>query len=404
MPAMWSTTHHEYQVGPARHLLQRAVPTAADDGQATLLVFARDSGHRHGSGWRMAPVRREGLRLRRLRPQDGLPELVDVALHVDPDCGFSTFTRHLPGGTYLLGVQRQLRQRRVWNEMVLHVAAPGWRTEVWLDAVDDSAAGAEGRRFDLESASVHVAPRGQPGTLEDAAARHTELLRDALVDELHAPGSAPAFGTQVLLPDDPGALGPIGVLPAAALAARRALLQTDAVQAACAWLGRHWSAASADVAALATIGRRGPPHPPVLAPDAVPMLTPSWDLLARTPGALALALPVQRTVGSWRMASSLWVMTQRPDDPAGTAPVCPSRRWRGSRPAPADLAAALGPRTPAPSPLHQALRAALIDARDKDDPAALPAVVDRVAGAAGLGREVVLEALADLERSASAAR
>lgn len=76
-------------------------------------------------------------------------------------------------GTYLLGMKRRLRERWVRDEMVLHVAA-GWRTEVWIDAINDSQ---DGSRFDLESANVRVAPRDSADALDEEAAANRIAAR-----------------------------------------------------------------------------------------------------------------------------------------------------------------------------------------------------------------------------------
>jgi hypothetical protein len=409
MPAAWSATHHEFHMGPALHLLRQSVPADPLDGQATLLVFARDSAHTGGSAWRMDPALRRGLRLLRLPGSGGAPEPLPVDLQVDAGGAFSTFTRHQPGGTCLLGVKRRLRERWVWDEMVLHLAA-GWRTEVWLDAVDD---GQDGRRFDLESASVRIVRRDRAAPLEEASGRQTELLSNALADRLRSPGTTPAgAGGSMALPGDMEALGPMGVLLAATLMTRAAAPDAAAVDAAAQWLAQAWNPTGADVAALR---RWVAQHaagaqqllPQALPADAVPMLATSWALLAGPPGPGALSLPVQRTVGCWRVASDLWVLTQRPDDEAAAAapppgPAAPLPRLADGRPDLRRVTAALARPPAALSPLHQALRAALMDAQDEDGPGALDAVPGAVAATAGLGQAVVLEALQDLWQAASA--
>jgi hypothetical protein len=410
MPAAWSATHHEFHIGPAQHLLQQAVPASALDGEATLLVFARDSAHTGGGAWRMDPALRHGLRLLRLPGSGGAPEPLPLDLQVDDGRAFSTFTRHLPGGTCLLGVKRRLRERWVWDEMVLHLAAPGWRTEVWLDAVDD---GQDGRRFDLESASVRIVRRDRTAPLEDAGARQTELLGNALADHARTPGTTvpPGGGNPMTLPGDLEALGPMGVLLAATLMTRAAAPDAAAVDAAAHWLAQAWSATSADVAALRrwvaqqAAGAANLP-PAALAADAVPMLAASWALLAGPPASSALSMQAQRTVGCWRMASDLWVLTQRPDDEAAAAlpgPAAPLPRLADGRPDLRRVAAALARPPAALSPLHQALRAALMDAQDEDGPDALAAVPGAVAATAGLGEAMVQEALQGLWQAATAA-
>lgn len=184
---------------------------------------------------------------------------------------------------------------------------------------------------------------------------------------MRSPGSAGLLGNHVTLPDDLTDLGPMGVLFAAALMMRAAMPDLGSVQRAMAWLGKAWSADSADLryacekvsAAAHTL------NSPVLAANAVPMLTCSWGLLANAPGHTALSEPAQRSVGWWRMVSALWVMTQRSDDAdkcEGDTAAATSSAQPGSLPRLRDelpnlkcVAAALGRPFPALSPLHQSL-------------------------------------------------
>lgn len=412
MPAAWSTTHREFQMRPAAAAIARAVPTNSTEAPATVLVFARDSACA-GGNWRMSEALRSGLRLRRLLSDGSTLLPVPISIVVDRDCGFSTFVQHLSDGTYLLGAKRRLRERWVWDEMVLHVAA-GWRTEVWIDSIDDSQ---DGSRFDLELASVRVAPRHSTDGLDAESARQTELLREALADDMRSPSSAGLFGNQVTLPEDLTDLGPMGVMFATALMMRANLPNLESVQRALAWLGMAWSADSADVAALRHACGKALPAPhepdvPVLAANAVPMLACSWSLLADAPGQTALSVSVQQSVGWWRTASSLWVTTQRSDDAdksesdraavSGAASLGALLALDGELPDLKRIAAAIGRPFPALSPLHQTLRAALLDACDDNEPDALLAVIDRVAAEADLSQAVVRSAVADLRRAAEA--
>ncbi|MCK7495135.1 MAG: hypothetical protein MZW92_31605 [Comamonadaceae bacterium] len=172
IPAGWSEPRHEYQTGPAGQLLDRAIPGTGDAGDATLFLFARDSRHHPSDGpWRMIESARRALRLQQLDPASG--EFKDIALdfQFDDSGGWCSFTRHLASGTYALGARRRLRERAVWDELVLHVAA-GWRTEVFVDCIDDIA---DGRRYDLDNAAIHIAPRTHARSLDGDTVRQTEL-------------------------------------------------------------------------------------------------------------------------------------------------------------------------------------------------------------------------------------
>lgn len=402
VPAGWSRSHHEYQMGPCGSLLDRAgadAGTAA--GDATLFVFARDSEHRSGP-WKMALELRRALRLQRL-VADGASEEVALQIEADDGAAWCSFTQPLQSGTWLLGARRRLRGRWVWDEIVLHVAA-GWRTEVYLDAIDDTEAG---RRYDLDDAALFVAPRTAGSLYGSEAVRRTELLRAALV---RAAGSGDADDP---MPEfDPDTLGPAGVLYAAALETLEAVPGTVQLGRWLRWLHHRWSPHSADVRLLerwlAAQGRRrdeAPPPPLTLAGDAVPMLAGSYALLARPEVAAALAPAVQHRVAMWRTTGGLWVQTQQPEDGAAAAPAAAAalpRRADGT-PDLQRIAAALGRPNPALSPLHQMLRGALIDARDEADPAALAAAAAGVARAAAVGDDTLHEVLADLWRLSAAA-
>jgi len=398
VPAGWSRSHHEYQMGPCGSLLDRAGQAAASaPGDATLFVFARDSAHPRGAAWAMAPELRRALRLRRLAADDGATEAAPLQLDADEADGWCSFTQHLQAGTWRLGVRRRLRGRVVWDEIVLHVAR-GWRTEVYLDAIDDSE---DGRRYDLDDAAVFVAPRGAGSLYGSDPVRRTELLREALLR-----GTGAGDADSPMPGFDPEALGPAGVLLAAALETLELLPNTAQVRQWLHWLRDRWSPASADVQLLerwcgAEARRAGEALPPAitLADDAVPMLARSFALLARPELGVALSGVAQHEVAMWRTAGGAWVAMQRPEPlpgAAGAAPPGPMPAAADGEPDLAQIAAALGRPHPLASPLHQMLRCALIDARDEADLAALSRAVAAVAREAAVGEAVVRAAIADL--------
>lgn len=392
IPAGWSLTRHEYQTEPARQLLDRAVPGAGDTGDATLFVFARDSSHRPSGPWQMSDSARRALRLQQLDSSSG--EFKDVALdlQLNDGGGWCSFTRHLASGTYAVGARRRLGARAVWDELVLHVAA-GWRTEVFVDCIDDTV---DGRRYDLDNAAMNISPRMHAGTLDDGSVRQTELLREALARGYQRPAE------RKTMPVDPAVWGPFGTLLAAALVTFEQEPDTGQLRHSLQWLRDHWSGASADVmllerwCAVQNLGH-GAPGPELLAmpDDAVPMLGRSWALAADTALRVEFAPVVQRAVSLWRAAAPLWVQMQRPEALA-------ARRLRGRKPLRAAapmptlsrdnrqepdlrrIAAGLGRPRAVLSPLHQALRHALIDARDEDGPEPIQRAIDEFSRSAAL--------------------
>lgn len=410
-PAQWSKSRHEFHQDAAAHWLGHASQVSAwPDSTATLLVFARDSAHSSGQAWRMNAALRQGLRLRRLMPGSG--EVLPVDLHVVSDAGsaFTAFKIDLPAGTYLLGAKRRLRARWVWDEMPLTLAAPDWRTEVWLDCEDDEQ---DLRRFDLDSASVLVAPRDDTGWMDSPAARTTELLRGALTQRaLAAQTGVSRLPAGFLIP--PEAAGPMAALYAATALAQDAAPDTGPLRERLQWLAQEWSALSADVVVLqrrCEVLERGPGAAPLpaltLAPDAVPMLQDNWNWIRQGPLDVHLSRAVQQVVGLWRTAGDWWVQTQRPDVDNDLA--APTVGLRPALPRLPDgaldlgrIADSLGRPDPLQSPLHQTLRNLLRDARGAADPALLEGVVTSVAAAAALDTDVVLEALGDLWAGAQA--
>lgn len=401
IPASWSTTRHEFHHYPAESLLAAASRQAPPDDYGVLFLFARDSAHRPGAAWSMDESLRTGLRLRRLGAADCRPEDQPIEPHVDAGAGIVHCIAAVPDGVYLLGVERRLRERTLWDEMVVQVTA-GWRTEIWLDTLDDVQ---HGSRFDLDTAAMRVTRWDRPPELDAPWSRQTELLRDLLADSLREPSLASgAVPLPATLPDLES-LGPMGVLLAATLATRAPKPDRLAIRTATDWLAHAWNADSADVIALqrwCKTHRAGnaarKPHRPL--PAAVPMLKTSWSLLFAGPPSMHLSAGAQREIGWWRTASDLWLTTQRPADGAFAEP-------DQSLPLPttpdgaADLHAladALRRPVPGISPFQQSLRHAVLSATEEDDDgearaAPLDAVLSTQAQAAELDLPVVETAM-----------
>lgn len=406
IPAGWSRSHHEFHQGAAAQWLAAQAESAQLPGaNATLLVFARDSGHVWGQPWRMRNPLRKGLRLMRVLPTTGELRAVKLQVHTDAARAFSAFKIDLPGGTYLLGVKRRLRKRWVWDEMPLHVSAQGWRTEVWLDCQDDEQ---DGRRFDLDSASPLVVPRQAPSWIDTEHARSTELLRALL---LQPTLNAKDVTTAVKASFQPDSAGPMATLYAATLLARVQSPQVTRVQKLLTWLTQHWSAASADVALLqrwceSAARATGARRPPALSlpNDAVPMLALNWALLTDARCDAQLAKPMQAAVALWRTSSEAWVQTQRPELVASASNVKPCKSALLPRLADGAIdllrmAQSLGRPDPTLSPFHQSLRSVLLDACEDGSLEQLKRVLAEVVKSSALDDGVLEQALQDLWRT-----
>lgn len=410
IPASWSTTHHEFHHYPAESLLEAASRQPPPDDHGVLFVFAHDSAHRPGAAWSMDESLRTGLHLRRLGTADCRPDDQPIDPQVEADAGIVHFSAPLPAGVYLLGIERRLRERTLWDEMVVLITA-GWRTEIWLDTLDDIH---HGSRFDLDAAAVRIARWDRPPELDAPWSRQTELLRDLLADSLREPSLASRdVPLPATLPDLEG-LGPMGVLLAATLATRASKPDRLAIRAATDWLAQTWNADSADVIALqrwcsahrAGSAARKPHRPP---PAAVPMLKTSWSLLFAGPPATRLSANAQCEIGWWRTASDLWLTIQRPADGsfAEADPLLPLPTTPyGATDLPA-LADALRRPVAGISPLQQSLRHAVLSAAEDnaegDAPTApLDAIVSTQARAAELDLPVVQMALQMLWQVAAA--
>lgn len=399
VPAPWSTSHHEYQLGPCDHLLQQAAQSAASmgEGQAGLMLFARDSAHdpRESEDWAMRPEARRAFRLRPLVAR-GLGTAVNLPLQGEDRFGWCGFTVQLPAGLWVLSVGRPLRDQWVFDELLVQLV-PGWRTEVFLDCVDDPVAG---RRYDMESAAHWIAPANDGGSLHSSELREADVLRWSLVNRAV---DAEAWDR---LADDLGSASagdsvhPVSALYALVRESMQLLPDLPHMLALLDRLEMHWTRDNLDLQVfrrwcrLQDAQESGPGDLPELKLGAgrVPLLARSWELLAEIGAADALDVAVQRSIAIWRTASAPWVLLQRTEVPEEAHP--PPRQPTDMPASLSELANALGRPLPNASLLHQALRSALLATRNEPDQQ--PAATERVARSMGVGPELVREALADL--------
>lgn len=403
IPLQETSTHHEYHYYPVMDLaslaVNRAYQTGFPDSVATLMIFARDSAHQDSAFWSMTPEVREGLRLRRLDDETGEPRIVPCEIMVDVRRGYSTILLNdLPPGTYLFGVRRRQKDVWSWQEMVLTLASSWWRTEVYLDSVDDEFTG---RRFDLETASVLVEPGKGSGSLYGSEARFTEAARLALAE-----GRVGVDDHLLHWLSGIGMPSPMLALYTAYALTLSSEPAVDRVRALCQHLKDRWTDRSADVKLLegwcASLGGKENQSPSLeFRPDEVPMITYGWKIAARLGQGAILPVPAQCHVGMWRTSSTIWTQTQVPSDIKAMLPF--ALRTVGSLPRCPDgsvdfevVSDALSRPSHELSPLQQTLRRTLIDAREMGELDSVGATLEQIGVASGVDASVVLIALEGL--------
>ncbi|MBX7134719.1 MAG: caspase family protein [Fimbriimonadaceae bacterium] len=406
IPLPETRTHHEYHYHPVMDLaseaVKRAVQTGFPDSVATLMIFARDSAHSESATWRIDFQVREGLRLTRLDDETGEPRTVACEISVDERRGYSAvLLNDLRPGTYLLGVRRRQGDIWLWQEMVLTLASSWWRTEVYLDSVDDEFTG---RRFDLDSASVLVEPGWGSGSLYGSEARFAEVARIALTE-----GRVGVDDHLLDMLAGQGIPSPMLALYTAYALALQPKPPVDRVRTLCEHLNDRWTRRSADVKLLQhwceqVSGRDSSTASIDFRPDEVPMINLGWDIAERLGKGARVSEAAQRRIGSWRTASALWTQTQVPSDfmkpvlaPYAAASLPHGRDGR------IDYAAVcntlVGPSEQL-SPLQQTLRRTLINARENEELDSIGSALERIGAASGVGPRVVQLAIEGMLSSA----
>lgn len=403
IPLEETSTHHEYHYYPVMDLaslaVNRAFETGFPESVATLMVFARDSAHEESTYWAMPQQVREGLRVRRLDDETGEPRFIPCEVIVDDRRGYSALLLNdLPPGTYLLGIRRLQRDAWFWQEMVLTLASSWWRTEVYLDSVEDDFTG---RRFDLESASVLIEPGKGGGSLYGSEARFTEAARIALSE-----GRLGVDNHLLHWLLGPGIPSPMLALYTAYALALSAEPDVNRVRTLCDHLKERWTERSADVKLLegwcVAAGGKESESPSIeFRPDEVPMIAYGWEVAARLGQGAALPLAVQEHIGVWRISSTLWTQTQVPLAEQGIHTF--RRRTTHQLPRRLDgavdfqaLSGALIRPSHELSPLQQALRRALIDAREIGELDSVGPTLEKIGAASGVDADVVVRALEGL--------
>lgn len=409
IPLENTSTHHEYHYYPAMDLgataVQRAHRSGFPDSVGTLMVFARDAAHKFGTQWSMPLGTREGLRVRKLDEKTGAPKIVPCEPVVDDKKGYcSLLLNDLSPGTYFLGVRRQQRDYVSWQEMALTVAPSWWRTEVYLDSIDDDLIG---RRFDIESASVLIVPGKGSGSLYGSEARFTEVARLALLE-----GRLGVDDHLLHSVRDIGMPSPMLALYAAYALTLSSQPDFESIRMLCDRLRERWTSRSADVKLLESWCstndiRSGRSKEIDLRLDEVPMIARGWELSKQLGSEAQVALGAQYHVGMWRTSSLLWTQTQVPEMVevrktwAEFSAMSLAFELKPSIILP-QIAASLGPLGPMLSPLQQALRRALIDTAESEENTKLDTFTETFSKASGFDRTIVLSALTDLLEQSSA--
>lgn len=408
VPIAGTATNREYQaagVGELRRIAAAHLAAAEVQPSAgAILIFARDSAHRDGTAWRMPAQLQAGLRLRRLYGGAAEPLTVEGLPFINIERGFSAalYPAAAPG-TYLVGVRDSLDEGANWQEIVVTVA-PGWRTEVFLDCVDDDQAE---RRFDVESASIVAVPRTSD-EVADSLLRQTETARLSLL------GGGAALDRRS--ESDNAKLAeqaPMAVLLNAYALTRSPGPDLAQIRSLCAMLRRTWTSWSADIKLLELWcswkegGKQAMP-PFTFGPNEAPMVGRAWELLRQDGIAAKLAPHVQRQLGLWRTAGLQWTQTQVPNiELASRAEDLFVLKMGDSTARARELVGATAP-SAALNPLQQMVRRAFLDTEgDGDDlvvsdiigPIALGSAMDPMAVLVETNRLIPLELLKrELER------
>lgn len=402
IPLPDTSTTHEYQYFPAMELggeaVRRAYETGFPNSVGTLLVFARDSAHRLSDEWKMAEHIRGNFRLRKIDEETGRPSVVDCEAVVDHNAGFaSLLVTDLSPGTYLLGVGRIQRGLHFWQEMVLTIAASWWRTEVYLDSVDDDQSG---RRYDIETASVLIGPGKGSGSLYGSDSRLTEVARHAF--------AADRIGVdehQLHWIRDMGMPEPMLALYTAYALALLDKPDVGSVLQICDHLKTRWTHRSADVTLLQMWcsekqGSEIEAHTVCFRPDEVPMIARGWEIAKQLGVVDQFGLGVQQHLGPWRTVGSIWTQTLIPDgandvsvfaaplvDPLQTKSGVGAIDWEKLRAVRVN---------PMHSPLQQALRRVATDAAESQSLEELLLGFENIRIASGLDGRVISAAFNDL--------
>jgi Caspase domain len=409
IPLPDTSTHHEYQYGPASELGDEAVGRSYEAGfpnsVGTLLVFARDSDHPLASEWKMAKEVRGSLRLRKIDEETGRPRIIPCNVKIDHSAGFaSLLLTDLAPGSYLLGTRRIERKRSYWQEMVLTIAASWWRTEVYFDSIDDDQTG---RRYDIETASVLIGPGKGGNSLYGSKSRFTEVARQALAE-----GRVGVDENLLHWVRDMGMPEPMLALYTAYALAGSEKPDVSSVRQICEHLKERWTRRSADVILLEMwCASKDQKIDRIrfadFRPDEVPMIARGWEIARQVGVNVEFGLGVQQNVGLWRTSATMWTQTSIPEGAEDLFSRVDTSAKHSSEQLGSEFVTRVGEAfdwtsvarsvtNPLYSPVHQALRRVAIEAAESQSLAELLQGIENIRIAFGLDGRVISAALNDV--------
>ncbi len=296
----------------------------------------------------------------------------------------------LKPGTYSIGVKRALGGGHIiWQELIVTVAGQPWRTEVYLDAIEDDHSEA---RYDLEKAAIIIRSWWQGPDFFDAVDRQTEIARLKFLEGRQFATNAAARALRLVR------TSPMVALYTAYVMARNLVENRKAIAVLCRALERLWTSNSPDVHLLKlSAGIDDPTHRSHDCVSTVPMIADGWLLMASGDTASRLSQDAQLNFARWRVASPLWSEFAIPADVrSDDAGFLPATELSDT-----DIDAMLLkpiriPVRPRSSSLAQSLRRELLDLWSEGTSIEGPALVDRAARSWLVDRNLVVAELVQL--------
>lgn len=383
IPLPGTLTTHEYHEGPTAQLRALLSRQPATPGPGALMVYARDSAHIYGAPWPLAQTAAESIRLCAIDSFSGEEE--PTATIADAAGGsLGLVFASLEPGSYALGIKRRISDHWFWQELLLTIAPGTYRTEVFIDCIDDEQSG---RRLDLDGAAILIVAANTPD-IDDLAYR-TEAARLAYADGSVYRGRAD---------DDVIALAGRSPVAGMFIAYAHTLVSDpniEQIEAICDQLNRGALSRSADVQLLQrwcgwTKGRALEPSSVIVTS---PMIARGWDLMKAidldfakpgdTPG-----LDLQLRIGRWRIASPIWTGTSLGEGRSALAWVS-----KGDDTPLGTIGHARIPVDPEANGLEQSVRRAILDRMEEVDRVDLDEVAALAASNWNLHRFVATSAV-----------
>ena len=355
------------------------------------MVYVRDSAHAYGTSWPLAQTAVGSIRLCAINSLSGK----EAPTAIIPDAAGGSVGlvfASLEPGSYTLGIKRRISGHWFWQELVVTIAPEAFRTEVFIDCIDDEQSG---RRFDLDGAAILIVAAD---TLEiDDLGYDTEAARLAYADGSVFRGRAD---------DEVTALAGRSAMAGLFIAYAHTLARdpdTARIKAMCDHLDRGALSGSGDVQLLRRWcgwkeGQAAGSSPAMVT---CPMIARGWELmkavdldLAR-PGAMS-GVELQLRIGRWRIASPVWTGTS-----LGEGRNAFSRMSRRDDVRWGTIGRARIPVDPEANGLEQSVRRAILDRMEEVDHVDLDEVVAAAAANWNVLRVVATGAVARVLRPAA---